>query len=315
MADSGRRIVAVSRRSGYETEVDLALCPIFRTERAWSKREALGKPEWRGPIHRRVYRLAPDGWWFQERDISPHPDSGLPHDGPILTYAEVHPVSIAHQFILDRQPVPPALAEYIPQATEPAYFEWLKKHSDELSRARTRAPGFEIQQEANGDLPGISANAGENGPRPVRRPTNPGMLAPKNGRAANGHGDTAPSKARSRPARRVPRGRLDEQATIELTENPSLTYAQLAKMLKCNPTTLRDKRKCPLLASAKAKTKAQKREFYGKDKWNDPGAAADVVRGLGCSASRPMSAMSRWIRLRLTVSPERSRNAVIRRLP
>src|SRR5271165_6851176 len=34
------------------------------------------------------------------------------------------------------------------------------------------------------DLPGISANAGENGPRPVRRPTNPGMLAPKNGRAA-----------------------------------------------------------------------------------------------------------------------------------
>jgi Uma2 family endonuclease len=33
------------------------------------------------------------------------------------------------------------------------------------------------------DLPGISANAGENGPRPVRRPTNPGMLAPKNGRA------------------------------------------------------------------------------------------------------------------------------------
>jgi len=279
VADSGRRIVAVSRLSGYETEVDLALCPIFRTERAWSKREALGKPEWRGPIHRRVYRLAPDGWWFQERDISPHPDSGLPHDGPILTYAEVHPVSIAHQFILDRQPVPPALAEYIPQATEPADFEWLKKHSDELSRARTRAPGFEIQQEANG------------------------------------HGDTAPSKARSRPARRVPRGRLDEQATIELTENPSLTYAQLAKMLKCNPTTLRDKRKCPLLASAKAKTKAQKREFYGKDKWNDPGAAADVVRGLGCSASRPMSAMSRWIRLRLTVSPERSRNAVIRRLP
>ncbi len=33
------------------------------------------------------------------------------------------------------------------------------------------------------DLPGISANAGENGPRPVRRPTHPGMLAPKNGRA------------------------------------------------------------------------------------------------------------------------------------
>src|SRR5208337_3066549 len=42
------------------------------------------------------------------------------------------------------------------------------------------ALGFQRQ---TGDLPGISANAGENGPRPVRRPTNPGMLAPKNGRA------------------------------------------------------------------------------------------------------------------------------------
>jgi hypothetical protein len=39
------------------------------------------------------------------------------------------------------------------------------------------------------DLPGISANAGENGPRPVRRPRNPGMLAPKNGRALRVSGD------------------------------------------------------------------------------------------------------------------------------
>src|SRR5271157_2558192 len=49
------------------------------------------------------------------------------------------------------------------------------------------------------DLPGISANAGENGPRPVRRPTNPGMLAPKNGRATKTHraqksGDRRPSE-------------------------------------------------------------------------------------------------------------------------
>ncbi|MGO8900265.1 MAG: DUF5615 family PIN-like protein [Isosphaeraceae bacterium] len=42
---------------------------------------------------------------------------------------------------------------------------------------------FIVITEKKGDLPGISANAGENGPRPVRRPTNPGMLAPKNGRA------------------------------------------------------------------------------------------------------------------------------------
>jgi hypothetical protein len=40
-----------------------------------------------------------------------------------------------------------------------------------------------------------------------------------------------------------------------------------------------------------------------------------VVRGLGKSASTPIKAMSRWTRLRLTVSPERSKEAVIRRLP
>ncbi len=50
------------------------------------------------------------------------------------------------------------------------------------------------------DLPGISANAGENGPRPVRRPTNPGMLAPKNGRA-----DTVLSRASYYPGEEDPR--------------------------------------------------------------------------------------------------------------
>ena len=40
-----------------------------------------------------------------------------------------------------------------------------------------------------------------------------------------------------------------------------------------------------------------------------------VVRGLGKIASRPIMAMSRCTRLRLTVSPDRSNDAVIRRLP
>ncbi len=60
-----------------------------------------------------------------------------------------------------------------------------------IAKTRTQATLFNAQlvqepvyeAEIAGDLPGISANAGENGPRPVRRPTNPGMLAPKNGRA------------------------------------------------------------------------------------------------------------------------------------
>ena len=40
-------------------------------------------------------------------------------------------------------------------------------------------------------------------------------------------------------------------------------------MLGCSPATLRDKRKCPKLALAKAKIKAQKREFYGNGEWTD----------------------------------------------
>jgi hypothetical protein len=70
-------------------------------------------------------------------------------------------------------------------------------------------------------------------------------------------------------SRKYTRGKLDEQASIELTKDPSLTCDQLAKMLGCNASTLRNREKCPLLAAAKAKIKAQKREFYGKDKWTD----------------------------------------------
>ena len=81
----------------------------------------------------------------------------------------------------------------------------------------------------------------------------------------------AKAKGRIKPAskREVPRGKLDEHASIELTKNPSLTYEQLATMLGCKPGTLRDKRKCPLLAAAKTRNKATKQEFYGKDKWTD----------------------------------------------
>jgi hypothetical protein len=77
------------------------------------------------------------------------------------------------------------------------------------------------------------------------------------------------------PCRVIPRGKLDEHATIELTRNPSLTYDQLATMLGCSSKTLRDKRKCPLLAAAKAKIKAQWSEFLGGDKWSDRRADED----------------------------------------
>jgi hypothetical protein len=76
-------------------------------------------------------------------------------------------------------------------------------------------------------------------------------------------GLSSPSK------REIPRGELDEHATIELAKNPSLTYQQLATVLGCKPGTLRDKRKCPLLAATKARLKARKREFYQGDIWEE----------------------------------------------
>ena len=67
----------------------------------------------------------------------------------------------------------------------------------------------------------------------------------------------------------MPRGQLDQQAAIEVTKNPSLTYAQLAEMLRCNSSTLRNRRRCPLLAAAIAKIKAEKERFRRGNEWND----------------------------------------------
>jgi hypothetical protein len=69
--------------------------------------------------------------------------------------------------------------------------------------------------------------------------------------------------------RKIPRGSLDERATIELKKNPSLTYAQLASILECRPGTLRDRRKCPLLAIARALIKAERDVYRGAPTWRD----------------------------------------------
>lgn len=67
----------------------------------------------------------------------------------------------------------------------------------------------------------------------------------------------------------VKRGSLDERAAIEQKKNPSLTFDQLAAMLKCNAKTLRNPKKYPLLAAVRAAFKAQRDEFRGSDEWND----------------------------------------------
>src|SRR5579883_740649 len=71
------------------------------------------------------------------------------------------------------------------------------------------------------------------------------------------------------PGRKPPRGSLDEHAVIELKKNPALTFEQLATILGCNATTLRDRKKCPLLAQAKAMIRAERDTFRGAPTWRD----------------------------------------------
>ncbi len=75
---------------------------------------------------------------------------------------------------------------------------------------------------------------------------------------------------KARPSsRKVPRGRLDEFAVIEIKKNPSLTDDQLAEMLECNSNTLRNRKKCPLLAAAKAMIKTERDRFRDGSSWRD----------------------------------------------
>jgi hypothetical protein len=100
------------------------------------------------------------------------------------------------------------------------------------------------------------------------------ILANERRLAATSGRDVAPAgpKRRRESRSKRSRGKLDEDATLELTRNPSLTYEQLAVMLGCSSATLRDRRKCPLLVATKARIKAKKREFYRGDEWNDRSA-------------------------------------------
>jgi hypothetical protein len=138
MADEDFRLLNVERFDGTEAnEVDRTLCRWFTTARAYSKRDSHSDMSLRAPLNRRVFGLSPGGdWWFEKRDVSAHPDSGLPYTGPIWFYSEVHPIHVARQFIINRQPVPLGLTEYAPLADGPIYFVWLKVFARELSASR-----------------------------------------------------------------------------------------------------------------------------------------------------------------------------------
>ena len=73
--------------------------------------------------------------------------------------------------------------------------------------------------------------------------------------------------AKPKALRTVRRGSLDMEAVTELKRNPALTNKQLAEIFGCNPGTLRDKKKCPMLAQARAILKAQRQNFQCGSIW------------------------------------------------
>ncbi len=80
---------------------------------------------------------------------------------------------------------------------------------------------------------------------------------------------TSPAASATEAARPIPRGSLDEQAVIELKRNPAATLKQLAAALNCRYGTLRDKKKCPMLAKARAILKAQREAYLEGATWRD----------------------------------------------
>jgi hypothetical protein len=88
-------------------------------------------------------------------------------------------------------------------------------------------------------------------------------------RTPTGPTTTGRTRSSRRTAPKVPLGSLDERAAVEVAKNPSLTYAQLAEMLECSPSTLRDHKRYPLVAAAKKRVKAERERFRGGDAWED----------------------------------------------
>ena len=110
----------------------------------------------------------------------------------------------------------------------------------------------------------------------LRRELAAAVPSPPEGEAADpaadrpdGSGDPDRPAPEGRQARKVARGELDERAVALLLKNPTLTLAQLAVALGCQAGTLRDRRKCPKLAAARASIKAQREAFRGGSTWRD----------------------------------------------
>lgn len=70
-----------------------------------------------------------------------------------------------------------------------------------------------------------------------------------------------------KPAR--PKGGLDERAAAEVMKNPALTYKQLATILGCNASSLRNQARHPLLAKARTAVRATRLDYRAGATWRD----------------------------------------------
>lgn len=77
----------------------------------------------------------------------------------------------------------------------------------------------------------------------------------------------APSKPRTK--RRYKKGELDLTARNLLLDRPDLTNEEIAALLGCNESTLRNPGRCPKLAKARATLKQSREEYHKANEYSD----------------------------------------------
>jgi hypothetical protein len=174
---------------------------------------------------------------------------------------------------LASEPAPPARPEWDGEPYDPFVWESPAGPPDTAHEAAADSPA----DPAPVGTDGRPARTADPATGPADRPNGEPAAAGPTGNlreqrpaaTADASGSKAPERRAGRPARKVPRGELDEQAVAILVKNPTLTFKQLAEALGCKPGTLRDKAKCPKLATARASIRAQREAFRGGSTWRD----------------------------------------------
>jgi hypothetical protein len=106
--------------------VDLKTCQWFVVDPPYSQRQALDPQAWPS-LPTQVFCKTPENLWIWERG-----EREVTH---MKFYSEVHPVFVAHNYLLVGKPLPRVLEPYRQQATGKAYFEWHKEQVDNPTRS------------------------------------------------------------------------------------------------------------------------------------------------------------------------------------